>query len=405
MITCSKARELMDRYIDGDISERDMTAFEDHISSCDDCRENYELTSQLVSALRESAVQPPADFTARVMGRVRQQEAVRAARSKKRTGFQSFRGWKAYGSACAAVLLLAVIGKTAVYDQYFRVTQLPPADTAYIDDAPNVPDAPAAVQPAEPENTAPAPEQPSDGAVQSQAQPEQPSAAGRFAERKEDPAGYVPEADTQQPSLAGTADGQMQVPDVQMPAAPSAQGQADSAQQPPAAPANSGISTAEAEKEAQTAAHGYPEAEEHAAGVESADQAALFSSPAVEGLEDTAGGAVVPKLQAEPPAVGSSGSGGGGGNGSSTAAAANAIQVPRVCYVTISKSGEGNMLAVQRQVSANVDGSIETTGSGMTVTVDPADFEETLEQIQETGFVESVEITEGSGEQSVFYIE
>lgn len=416
MITCSKAKELMDRYIDGDISERDMTAFEDHISSCDDCRESYELTSQLVSALRESAVQPPADFTARVMERVRQ-ETVHAVPSKKKSGLQAFRGWKAYGSACAAVLLLAVIGKTAVYDQYFRVTQPPQVDTAYIDQAPNVPDV-SSGQIVPSDGAAQTPEQSADAAAQAQAQPEQQPASEGLVARIEGKIKHALGTDTPTaPSAGAETEQQPSDADTQASVEQPAAGQQPVAQQPEAVPPQAPAVTNREEgtlkttpKEEQPKVDAYAAGTESAAGTEGADQSVLYNAAESEAQEDTAVDAAMPKVQAEPPVAAGSGGGGssavsGGSSGGSGSAVASAVQTPKVCRVTISKSGEGNMLAVQRQVSANVDGSIDTTDSGMTVTVDPADFEETLEEIQATGFVESVEITEGSGDQSVFYIQ
>lgn len=439
MISCSKARELMDSYLDGDISEADMLAFEDHISTCDDCRECYEWTSQIVSALRREVETPPADFTARVMARVRQEAGVPAAptaeQPKKILPF--FRSWKAYGSAAAAVLLLAVIGKTAVFDQLHQVTQ-PPAGVAYVDDAPNVPEVQQdggqadAVQPEQAEQPSAPVQQPEAG------QPQQPAQTGGLIERIgqdiQRALGKSPAAQQEQTQsgsqTAGTEESQVQPPPAQtapadsgdMTAAPQAN---ENTAEQPLLKQDSLAAAPEQETADMAAYHAAPAAEAPAQTENTADEAAprVYSTSPAEpessaddtnagtgnALAGSGGGSASGTGGAASASPGGASGGGGGsssggasaGGGSSAASAAQ----PKVCYVTISKSGEGNLLAVQRRLSAAIDGTLSEEDGRLTVTVDAADFADTLAEIQATGFVTDVSVSDGTGDKSVFYIQ
>lgn len=413
MISCSKAKEMIDSYIDGDISEADMTAFEDHISTCDDCRELYEFTSQLTSALKRSIQQPPADFTARVMDRVRQ-EAAQPVKQRKIVPF--LHGWKAYGSAAAAVLLLAVIGKTAVYDNYIKVVQ-PPADTAYVTDAPGVPDVQGR-QTAEPEQEIPdtpvQPEVPLADVPQQAADSRTGQQSSRLPAAGDDAAAGSLTADTAETGeMSQPADGESQQQPVEAPVpetqpagqatdADGGEAMADVPVDEEAPPLLKSSLHQDMSESAQDAAVGYQAAgtddQSAAEGRVAAEESAMaFAAPSAAGSEGSGAGTA---------SGGGSAANTAGGGGSAGGASAASISVPaKVCHVTISKSGEGNLLAVQRRLSAAIDGTIDHNGGQLIVTVDAADFEATLEEIEATGFVVDVQTTDSTGTQSVFYIE
>ena len=397
MITCSKAREMIDSYIDGDISEADMTAFEDHISTCDDCRELYEFTMQMTSALKRGVRQPPADFTARVMERVRL-EAAAPVKQSKITPF--FRNWKMYGSAAAAVLLLAVIGKTAVYDRYLEVVR-PPADTAYVNNAPeisNVQDGQAANQ-QEPSTEMKNTSHPTaagretrtqNGTVQSQQTAEQKDVLPVEEEAVPD----IQLADGREPLQ--TAAEQQSLVDMAVPAGvPEAQMQEPEADngQPP-------VKNSMAEDMAESAAD-IVEGRAKKASTESVNVDEMPQAFSAAPLSSD-----MPDSSVDSTAGGSSGGGSraSGGGGSAMVSSA-AIAVPKVCHVTIRKSGEGNLLAVQRRLSAVIDGEIDSRDDRLVVTVDAADFAATLAEIQATGFVEKTQTTDSTDGKTVFYIQ
>lgn len=403
MISCSKAREMIDSYIDGDINEADMTAFEDHISTCDDCRELYEFTIQVTSALKRSIQPPPADFTARVMDRVRQ-EAAAPVKQNKILPF--FRSWKAYGSAAAAVLLLVVIGKTAVYDRYLEVVQ-PPADTAYVTDAPGIPDVrenqPANQQEKPTENvektqepatqTADVTQKAADSAEQSQP-PELPPNYGAYIGMRSMGGG-----EPTQP--AGAEQPMTDVPvQAAMPEIP-AEGQIADDMQPPLMKSSLVQDIPELAQDASSVADSVAaDLPDEAVGTDGLPQAFCASPAAPESADTsadtTAGGSSASR----------SSSGGGGAAASSTAKmTSEPIATPKVCHVTIRKSGEGNLLAIQRQLSADIAGSVVRSGDQLIVTVDPADFASTLAELRATGLVESVQTTDSTGGQSIFYIQ
>lgn len=404
MISCSKAREMIDSYIDGNISEADMTAFEDHISTCDDCRELYEFTIQVTSALKRSIQPPPADFTARVMDRVRQEAA---APVKQNIILPFFRSWKAYGSAAAAVLLLAVIGKTAVYDRYLEVVQ-PPADTAYVTDAPGIPD----VQENQPANQQEKPTENVEKIQEPATQTADVTQKAADSAEQSQPPGLPPNygAYIGMPSKGGgepTQPAGAEQPVADMPAQAAIpkipiEGQMADDIQPPLMKSSLVQDIPEVAQDAGSAAYSAAaDLTDEAVGTDSLPEA--FCAPAA--IPETA------DSSADTTAGGSSGSRGGGSGGGGTASggstkiASAAIVTPKVCHVTIRKSGEGNLLAIQRQLSADIAGSVVRSGDQLIVTVDPADFASTLAELQATGLVESVQTTDSTGGQSVFYIQ
>lgn len=95
---------LLSGHIDGTNSEIEEKRLQKHLKSCKHCRELLEAMEQNDTLLSQSAAQPPADLTARIMDAVRKEP--KKANNRKRFYFST----AAAGLAVAAMLCFALMG-------------------------------------------------------------------------------------------------------------------------------------------------------------------------------------------------------------------------------------------------------------------------------------------------------
>ncbi len=119
MIDCTKARELSNSYIDGILDEAECSAYEEHISCCESCHEEYDMLKKVSVDLSSTAAPLPEGFARRVhTALVNEQFAMQDNKEKKRFVFPYYRA----ASVMAAALVIAVVGKYGIYDTYKNVT-------------------------------------------------------------------------------------------------------------------------------------------------------------------------------------------------------------------------------------------------------------------------------------------
>ena len=107
MLHCEEALELISARIDGPLSGEESARLEDHLSVCPACRTLAADLEQLHAELPLLAAQPPADLTANVMNRIREQKITPFQSKKRRWQWRSL-------ASLAAVAVLVVIGSTAL---------------------------------------------------------------------------------------------------------------------------------------------------------------------------------------------------------------------------------------------------------------------------------------------------
>ena len=102
-MNCEEMRAKLDAYIDGEFSQNEIRAFEEHAAACADCRRELELAKLVRDALEEMPDEVAVPLNVQASWR----NAVRAEAKRRRN-----RRWMraAYGIAAALVL---VIGATA----------------------------------------------------------------------------------------------------------------------------------------------------------------------------------------------------------------------------------------------------------------------------------------------------
>ncbi len=119
MINCDKARDLANGYIDNVLSEAESTAYEEHISCCEACHEEYDILRQIASDLSKTAVPLPDGFKNRMHSAlVSNLPEHKNESKKKKLVFPYYRT----ASVMAAALVIAVVGKYGIYDTYKNVS-------------------------------------------------------------------------------------------------------------------------------------------------------------------------------------------------------------------------------------------------------------------------------------------
>lgn len=113
---CNQARELMNSYIDGVLAEAEVVAFEEHISCCENCHEEYDMLKKVSTDLSKTVVPIPDGFAERVHCALVEEKL--ASEKKSKPIFRYYR----FASGLAAALVIAAVGKFGVYDTYKKVT-------------------------------------------------------------------------------------------------------------------------------------------------------------------------------------------------------------------------------------------------------------------------------------------
>lgn len=124
MISCDKARELANAYIDGALDEECSCAYEEHISCCEACHEEYDMLKRISSDLSLTTVPVPDGFARRMHTALVNEQFKKQNKDKKIFAFPYYKA----ASVMAAALVIAVVGKYGIYDTYKNVTE----DTARV---------------------------------------------------------------------------------------------------------------------------------------------------------------------------------------------------------------------------------------------------------------------------------
>lgn len=112
MINCEKAKELAGGYIDGMLDEAQALAYEEHISCCDLCHNEYDMLKKISVDLSQTVAPLPKGFEKRA------RQSFASGKVKKTVPLPYLRT----ASALAAALVIAAVGKFGVYDIYKNVT-------------------------------------------------------------------------------------------------------------------------------------------------------------------------------------------------------------------------------------------------------------------------------------------
>ena len=98
-MNCENALELMNRELDGALTEAESAALQAHLDACPDCRETWRQLHELDALLQESELEPPAALHDGVMRAIRQEQR------KPR------RAWLPAAAIAAAAALVLLAGK------------------------------------------------------------------------------------------------------------------------------------------------------------------------------------------------------------------------------------------------------------------------------------------------------
>jgi len=118
MITCQQARQLFDRYLDGDLSASLQAELHAHVLHCSPCQSRLAVLETCGDVIRMDRCEAPVGsaFTERVMAACREELAARAAAHRKRRSFRRpTRRVVLYGSgALAAAASIALVFWVAI---------------------------------------------------------------------------------------------------------------------------------------------------------------------------------------------------------------------------------------------------------------------------------------------------
>lgn len=118
MIDCALAHKLMNGYIDGILKDTESLQFEEHISCCEKCREEYDMMNKISYDLAKMNAPIPEDFGRKVhVALVNEQFKIHDKKEKK----IPFAAYSRFATVTAAALVIAVVGRFGVYDTYKKV--------------------------------------------------------------------------------------------------------------------------------------------------------------------------------------------------------------------------------------------------------------------------------------------
>ncbi len=132
-MNCREARQHFSPWLDGELADAETCAVREHLASCGLCAAEMEKLRAISAVLQSMRAQvaPPEDFAARVMARLRRDEA--APEAARVAGWRSWwrgvkTGWKK-SVAVAAALFVLLAGSAGVAARYFGMQGIfgPPA--------------------------------------------------------------------------------------------------------------------------------------------------------------------------------------------------------------------------------------------------------------------------------------
>ena len=102
-MNCENALELMNRELDGALTEAESAALQAHLDACPDCRETWRQLHELDALLQESELEPPAALHDGVMREIRQEQKRKPRRA-----------WLPAAAIAAAAALVLLAGKAGL---------------------------------------------------------------------------------------------------------------------------------------------------------------------------------------------------------------------------------------------------------------------------------------------------
>ena len=117
MIDCKKAQSLANGYIDDTLSEAECSAYEEHISCCENCHEEYYMLKRMVGDMNKMPVSLPQDFS-RKLHTALVSEQLKDNKKERKFTFPYYRT----ASVVMAAFVIAIVGKFGIYDVYHKVS-------------------------------------------------------------------------------------------------------------------------------------------------------------------------------------------------------------------------------------------------------------------------------------------
>lgn len=102
-MNCENALELLNRELDGALTEAESAALRAHLDACPDCRETWRQLHELDALLQESELEPPAALHDGVMRAIRQEQKRKPRRA-----------WLPAAAIAAAAVLVLLAGKAGL---------------------------------------------------------------------------------------------------------------------------------------------------------------------------------------------------------------------------------------------------------------------------------------------------
>ncbi len=118
---CETIRNLLSSYIDRELNDIEKTELENHLAECDECRQEYEMLLDIVSACSNlEEVELPQDFKTELHQRLIEEK-------KKKNFFRGIlerRSMKVATGLVAAALVIAIgIGNSSLFDKSMKIAQ------------------------------------------------------------------------------------------------------------------------------------------------------------------------------------------------------------------------------------------------------------------------------------------
>lgn len=101
MDACQEYEGLISAFIDGEITETERAKLMEHMAACPACQRYFDDQIAIHDALTGLEARAPADFSEKVMARVRATPQERPHEETKRIAFPSWRRWAALAACCA----------------------------------------------------------------------------------------------------------------------------------------------------------------------------------------------------------------------------------------------------------------------------------------------------------------
>ena len=123
---CKNYQDMISDYIDGLLSDDEIKDFETHISKCENCKEEYEITKEIVDSCDDlEEIELPYDFNKKL-----HEKLVLVNEDKKIKKLPWYKDWKVY-SGIAAIFIFAFLLKVQISNYIGSKS----TDIAYVKDA------------------------------------------------------------------------------------------------------------------------------------------------------------------------------------------------------------------------------------------------------------------------------